>query len=100
MKRRVLIAVLLVSVLLAGCSSGGPSDKEAKETIYGTYFKDATIIEKSQCKLTSWMEDDGQTNVWLIRYKFKDSGTEGGMLLTERDEGWQSYMPMVDSCPE
>jgi len=99
MKSKVLLAVLLASVLLTACA-GGPSNKKAKEILYGTYLQEVTIIEKSPCELTSWMKEDGQTNVWLVRYRFKKSGSEGGMLLTETDGEWQLYRLTVDSCPE
>lgn len=99
MKSRILVPVLLASVLLTACA-GGPPNKKAEEIIYGIYLQEVTIIEKSQCELTSWMKEDGQTNVWLVRYRFKKSGSEGGMLMAETDGEWQSYMSMVDSCPE
>lgn len=101
MNHKTLILVLLVAVLLTGCT-GGPSNAEVKEVIYGVHFKDAKIIEKRQCELTSQMEAAGHTNVWLIRYKFEDSGSEGGMLLTETDSEeypWEIYQTRVDSCP-
>jgi hypothetical protein len=99
MKSKALVSVLLASILLAACT-GGPPNKKAEEIIHGVYLQEATIVEKSQCELTSWMEADGQTNAWLVRYRFKKSGSEGGMLMAETDGEWQSYMPMVDSCPE
>lgn len=83
MKHNPLIFSLLAALLLAGCNAGGPSNGEAKDVIYGVYFQDARIIEKQQCELTSWMEEDGQANVWLILDEFEDSGRRGGMLLTE-----------------
>jgi hypothetical protein len=101
-KNKIFILILLAAVLLAGCTAGGPSDAEAKEVIYGVHFEDAKIIEKRQCELTPQMEEEGHTNVWLIRYRFKDSGNEGGMLLTETDSEeypWNIYGMRVDSCP-
>ncbi len=99
MKSKILVSVLLASVLLTACA-GGPPNKKAQEIIYGTYVQEATIIEKSPCELTSWMEEEGHTNVWLVRYRFKKSGDESGMLLTETDGEWQLYRLTVDSCPE
>ena len=99
---RTLILALLVAVLLAGCTTGGPSNAGAKEVIYGLHFKDAKIIEKRQCEMTPRMEEEGHTNVWLIRYKFEDSGNKGGMLLIEsnsEEHPWEIYDTRVDSCP-
>jgi hypothetical protein len=80
-------------------NTGGPSDKEAKEIIYGMYLKDAKIVEKNKCELTSWMEQDGQTSVWLVTYQFEGSNRVNGLLLTEEDGEWHTYLKM-DSCPE
>ena len=102
MNHKTFILVLLAAIVLAGCTTGGPSSAEAKEVIYGVHFKDAKIIEKRQCALTPRMEEEGYTNVWLIRYKFADSGNEGGMLLAEADSEeypWDIYRTGVDSCP-
>jgi hypothetical protein len=99
---KIFILILLVAVLLAGCTTGGPSNAEAKEVIYGVHFADAKIIEKRQCELTPRMEEEGLTNVWLIRYKLEDSGNESGMLLAETDSEeypWDIYRTQVDSCP-
>lgn len=102
MNHKALILALLAAVLLAGCTTGGPSNAEAKEVIYGVHFQDAKIIEKRPCELTTKMEEEGHTNVWLIRYKFQDTGNEGGMLLSEADSEeypWGIYQTRVDSCP-
>jgi hypothetical protein len=102
---RVLCGVLLLSnsFLLTGCGAGGgPSNAEAQEVIYGLFFQDVRIIEKRQCELLPWMEEDGQTNVWLVRYRFKESGSEAAMLLTETDSEeypWQRYLAGMDHCP-
>lgn len=101
----VLLAVFLLasSFLLAGCGAGGgPSNAEAQELIYGIFFQDVRIIGKSQCELLPWMEEDGQTNVWLVRYRFKESGSEAAMLLTETDSEeypWQPYLSGMEHCP-
>lgn len=100
MKIRTMMLLLLAGVLLAACASGGPSNKEAKEIIYGVYLRDAKIVDKTQCELTSWMEEDGQTNVWLVRYRFEGSDRVSGMVLSEVEGEWQIYMGMRDSCPE
>ena len=100
MKIRAVMLLLLAGLLLAACASGGPSNKEAQEIIYGVYLRDANIVDKTQCELTSWMEEDGHTNVWLVRYRFEGSDSVGGMLLSEVEEGWQIYMSMIDRCPE
>jgi hypothetical protein len=103
--RHVLLLVVLLahSFLFAGCgASGGPSNAEAQDVIYGLFFQDVKIIGKRQCELHPWMEEDGQTNVWLVRYRFKDSGSEGAMLLTETDSEeypWQRYLAGMDHCP-
>jgi hypothetical protein len=110
MKYVNLLLISLVVMLLAGCNAGGPSSAQAKEVIYGVYFKDASILGKRQCELTSKMEEEGQTSVWLIRYKFDDSGTTGAMLIGEGDSEeypWMPYMTMAglteeaieQSCP-
>jgi hypothetical protein len=49
------------------------------------------------------MEQEGQTNVWLVRYKFEDSGTEGVMLIGENDSEeypWMPYMTMAGLSEE
>lgn len=97
MKRTIVFISILV-ILLAGCSPGGPSNSQAKEVIFGVYFKDASILEKRHCELTPEMEEEGKTSVWLVRYKFKDSGTEGVMLLSREDSEdypWIPYMLMA-----
>jgi hypothetical protein len=102
MSNKTLVLLLLVVVLLVACNGNkeGPSDKRVKEIIYGMYFIDAAIVEKTKCELTSWMEEDGQTEVWLVRYQFEGHNNTNGMLLTKEDDEWQTYMPGVDSCPE
>lgn len=102
---RVLYGVLLLAngFLLTGCGAGGgPSNAEAQEVIYGLFLQDVRIIGKHQCELLPWMEEDGQTNVWLVRYRFKKSGSEAAMLLTETDSEeypWQPYLSGMDHCP-
>ena len=66
------------------------------------YFLGVRIVDRQPCELTSWMQEEGQTNVWLVRYQFEESGHEGGMLLSEMDSEeypWQPYLLNVDSCP-
>ena len=102
MKYEGFILVLLLALLLVGCSSGGPSNAEAKEVIYGVYLSDANIIKKQQCELTDAMKSDGHTNVWLVLYKLEGSDRESGIILSEADSDeypWQTYMPMTTSCP-
>jgi hypothetical protein len=50
MKYRSLLLISLVTMLLAGCSTGGPSNAEAQKVIYGVYFLEASILEKRQCE--------------------------------------------------
>jgi hypothetical protein len=102
MRNKTLVSLLLVLVLLAACggSKEGPSDKQAKEIIYGMYLRDAKIVEKKKCELASWMEQDGQTDVWLVKYQFEGSNSVSGLLLTEKDGEWQTYLSGMDSCPE
>ena len=97
MMRKIWMPFLLVVVLLTACS-GGPSNEEAKEIIYGVYFKDATIVDKSQCEITPSIEEEGYTNVWLVRYRFDGSFEEYGMTLAKVDGAWQLHSTM-DSCP-
>ena len=103
MKYRVVIVLLLMAMWLVGCGVGGPSNAEAKEVIFGVYFRDASILGKHHCELTPEMEDDGQTDVWLIRYKFKDSDTQGVMLIgkgNSEEYPWISYMSMAGMSKE
>ncbi len=102
MKNKILVSFLLVLVLLAACGGDkkGPSDKQAKKIIYGMYIRDAEIVAKKQCELSTWMEEDGQTDVWLIGYKFEGSDNPSSLLLTKQDDEWQSYLFGMDTCPE
>jgi len=103
MRYRSLLLVSLVAILLAGCNAGGPSNAEAKEVVYGLYLQDARIIEKRKCELTPEIEEEGYDNVWLIRYRFEESGNEGGMLIAEGDSEeypWEIYAGMRETCPE
>jgi hypothetical protein len=102
MNHKVFLIVLLITALLTGCSGGGPSTAEAKEAIYGVFLRDVRIIEKQQCELVPRMQADGETNVWLVRYKFVDSGREGTIILSEKDSKeypWQVYIIGFDQCP-
>ena len=102
MKVRKFVFIFLAAALLAGCSGGGLSNAEAKEVIYGVYFQDASIIQKQKCELTPQMKDEGVSEVWLVRYRFTKSGTEGGMLLTPGDTEeypWVPYQAMIEKCP-
>jgi hypothetical protein len=102
MRNKALLLLLLAAVLLAACGGDkeGPSDKRAKEILYGTYFLDSTIIKKTKCELTDRMEEDGQTEVWLVEYRFEDSNDRHGLLLTKEGDEWQTYLHGVESCPE
>ncbi|MGD9101806.1 MAG: hypothetical protein PVF45_15090 [Anaerolineae bacterium] len=102
MRNKLLVSLLLLVVLLVACNGNkeGPSDKEAEEIIYGMYLKDASIVGKEKCELTTWMEEDGQTEVWLVEYQFEGSNDTHGFLLTKQDDKWQTYLSGVDSCPE
>ena len=95
--RKVLISFLLIATLLTACS-GGPSNKEAKEIIYGVYLRDATIVNKSQCEITPSIEEEGYTNVWLIQYRFDGRSEEHGMTITEVDGEWKLHS-LMESCP-
>ena len=102
MNYKGIILVFLIALLLVGCSSGGPSNAEAKEVIYGVYLSDAKVVKKQQCKLTDAMKSEGHTNVWLVIYKLEGSDRENGMLLSESDSDqypWEIYRNMVTSCP-
>jgi hypothetical protein len=102
MRNKLLVSLLLVVVLLAACNGGdeeGPSDKRSEEILYGMYFRDASIVGKEKCELTTWMEEDGQTEVWLVEYQFEGSNDTHRFLLTKEDDEWQSYLSL-DSCPE
>jgi hypothetical protein len=89
----------MVTMLLAACSGEGPSNSEAEEIIYGVYIRDASVVRKEQCELTTWMEEAGETNVWLVLYQFEGRDDLGGMLLSEHDGEWQLYLPNMDNCP-
>jgi hypothetical protein len=99
MGRRSIAVLLLVTLLLTACSGGGPSNSEAEEIIYGVYIRDASVVGKEQCELTTWMEEAGETNVWLVLYRFEGQDEVGGMLLSESEGEWNIYLPNVDSCP-
>lgn len=102
MNYRALIVLLLAAILLVGCSMEGPSVAEAEGVIYGVYIREARILERRQCELTSWMEEEGYANVWLVRYRFEGSDSEGGMLLTETDSQeypWEILLRGVEACP-
>jgi len=103
MKNKFLVVSLLVVLTLAGCSGGGgPSKAEASEAIHGVYIQEVSIVERQQCELTAWMAEEGHTNIWLVRYRFVESGSEGGMLLTETESAeypWQPYLLNLESCP-
>ena len=100
---KIFVTISIMVMLLTGCSSGGPTNNEAKEVIYGVYFLQASIIEKQHCDpIPSWLEEQGYRNVWLVRYRFIDSGNTGGMLLAESDSEeypWDIAGSMVESCP-
>ena len=101
MRKLYLILLLSIIVALVGCSGeNGPSDKVAKEIVYGLYLADVDIVKKDSCELTARLEDQGHTNVWFIRYRFEKSGNMGGVLITKVDGGWQPYLIMQDGCPE
>lgn len=102
MRNKTLVVLLLVVVLLVACNGDkkGPSDKRAKEVLYGLYFRDAKIVKKTRCELTDRMEQDGQTEVWLVEYRFEGADDEDGLLLTKEGDEWQSYMFGKESCPE
>lgn len=100
-KTSLLILLLLTILSLVGCSGeNGPSDKVAKEIIYGLYLADIDIVKKDSCAFTTGMENQGHTNVWFIQYRFEKSGKFGGVLITEVDGEWQPYRMVVDGCPE
>ena len=71
MKHKFIFTILLSALLLAGCSTGGPSNAEAKEVIDGVFFSDAKITEKTQCDLTPEMEEEGLSNPWLVKYELR-----------------------------
>lgn len=100
---RTIIALTILSILLAGCSSGGPTNAEAEQVIYGVYFRKAAVIEKQKCDtIPSWLEEEGFQNIWLVRYRFEESGNPGSMLIAESDSGeypWVPAGPMMESCP-
>lgn len=98
MKARNLVLLLFVAALLTSCS-GGPSKGDAEGIVYGIYIREATIVGKTQCEPTDRMTEDGHTNVWLIRYRFKDQTDVHGMLIEEVDGEWQIYAPTVEECP-
>lgn len=99
MRRPVLVMLLLTVMLLASCSSGGPSNSEVEELIYGLYVRDSSVVGKEQCELTTWMEEAGQTNVWLVQYRFEGQDDVGGMLLSEIDGEWVPYLTNQSTCP-
>lgn len=98
MKARDLALLLLVGSLLTSCS-GGPSKGDAEEIVYGIYIREATIVGKTRCEPTDQMTEDDHTDLWLIRYKFKDQTDVHGMLIVEVDGEWQIYAPTVEECP-
>ncbi len=98
MKARDLVLLLLVGSLLTSCS-GGPSKGDAEKIVYGIYIREATIVGKARCEPTDQMTEDDHTNVWLIRYRFKDQTDVHGMLIEEVDGEWQIYAPTVEECP-
>jgi hypothetical protein len=100
---RILIFMTLAALTLAGCAAGGPTNAEANAVFYSVYFTDANILEKRQCVLTPEMQAQGETNVWLIRYRFKGSGDRGVMLVREGDTEeypWLPYMTMAQASEE
>ena len=100
---KIFIMISILVILLTGCSSGGPTNNEAQKVIYGVYFQEASIIEKKHCDpIPPWFEEQGFQNVWLIRYRFNDSGDTGGMLIAESDSEeypWEIAGPMMENCP-
>ena len=100
MRNRVLLALLVAVVVLTACSAGGPSNSEAKEMIYGLYIRDSSVVGKEQCDLTTWMEEAGHTNVWLVLYRFEGQDDVGGMLLSETDGEWLPYLTNQRTCPK
>lgn len=102
MKRKVFVLFLLVAILLAGCTIGGPSNAQAKKIINNVFLRKARIVEKKQCPLTPRMQEGGHTNVWLVKFRFKDTKNENGVLLTEtgsKDTPWEIYLRGIDICP-
>jgi hypothetical protein len=97
-KARDWVLLLFVGVLLTSCS-GGPSKRDAERIVYGIYIRETTIVGKTRCEPTDRMTEDGHTNVWLIRYRFKDRTDVHGMLIEEVDGEWQIYAPNVEECP-
>ena len=99
--KRLLLLLMLVSMLVVACSGGGPSNKELLEIIYGVYLQETKIQKKTQCPITEWLEDEGQTNVWLVKYQYKKSGKSYSSLFSEQPDGsWFFFTSGMDKCPD
>ena len=103
MKIKSFLFVLIGILLIAGCNSTSPSNKEIKEIIYGLYIRDSSVLKKVECEITDSMAVEGHTNVWLIGYRFDSSDKPNSLIITESQNGkWELYSfgVRMDQCPK
>lgn len=96
---KMILLGFTAMVILSACALGGPPSGTVKEHLEGVYLQEVNIQKRRQCELTPFMVEDGQTNVWLVLYRFKGKDNNVyGQIFSETDAGWEPYL-MMDACP-
>ena len=100
MRNVFALLICIALLILSGCSSGAPSNKDIKELIYGVYFKDAAIISKEVCEYSPRSENSA---LWLVYFIYKGDNRPYGYLIEISSDGTLSpfNMPISNAtCPK
>jgi len=103
MKKNICLAIAVCLILLTGCSSSTPSNREIKEIVYALYFREASVLDKEACEVSESMASAGHANVWLVKYRLVSSDKPNSIAITENSTGdWEIYTGSYQKgrCPQ